>query len=81
MEKITRLAAGTIQVKCSVAGERIKRLEINGDFFAGRTLERLCESLIDCEYRKEKVEERLAEHYCDNLIYGISKEELLEAIF
>lgn len=81
MEKIMKLAAGTIQVRCSVADATIKSLEINGNFFVGKGLSQLCEALVGCEYRKDMVYERLAEHYSDNLIYGISREELLEAIF
>ena len=81
MEKISRLAAGTIKVRCSVENEKIENLEISGDFFAGEALKGLCDAMIGCEYNRAQVYKLLAEEKSDNIIYGVSKEELLEAIF
>ena len=55
--------------------------EINGDFVVRGELNQLCNSLVGCEYSKEKVNEILASHRSDNIIYGVSGEELLQAIF
>lgn len=81
MEKISRLAAGTIRVEWDVIDEKIERMEIHGDFFAGEDLDNLCKSLIGCRYNKDDVYGVLSNRNCDNIIYGISKEELLEAMF
>lgn len=81
MEKISRLAAGVIRVNCDVKDNIIVYLEINGDFVVRGELNQLCSSLVGCEYSKEKVNEILASHQSDNIIYGVSGEELLQVIF
>lgn len=81
MEKISRLAAGTIRVMCDIKNDRINTVEIHGDFFASEELEQLCESLTGCSYDRMQVYEVLSAKNSDNIIYGVSKEELLEAMF
>ena len=81
MEKISRLAAGTIRVQCEVENEIINHMEVHGDFFAGGELGTLCRALVGCRYDRDAVFEILTERNSDNIIYGVSKEELLEAMF
>ena len=81
MEKISKLAAGTIRVKWDVEQNVIKRMGIDGSFFAGRKLERLCRKLEGCPYEKKQVYEVLKAEEYDNVIYGVSSEELLNAMF
>ena len=81
MEKISRLAAVTICVQCEVENETITSVQVHGDFFAGEGLSSLCSALVGCPYNRDSVFQVLKDRNSDNIIYGVSKEELLEAIF
>ena len=51
-----------------------------GDFFAQEGLERLQQRFVGCAYREDAIRAVLAEESADDLIFGITPDEILSCI-
>lgn len=73
--------AGTIHSHIDLEKGRIRQLHLFGDFFGDVNLEEIYSCLLLCPYTKEDVLGRLQSLPSSSFIYGISKEDLADALF
>ncbi len=73
--------AGTIHSHIDVEKGQIRQLHIFGDFFGDIDLEEIRSCLLLCPYTKEEVRKRLQSLSSPSAIYGLTKEDLVAALF
>ena len=79
-EKTSRFAGGKVTFRLKVYENRIEDAEISGDFFASCTGEELSAALIGCKYDRSAVLARLREKFSTSPVFGVTLEELAEAV-
>ena len=78
--KEARFKGGKLTAQSFVDGGIITDIRFYGDFFAQEGLERLQQRLIGCVYREDVIRSVLAEEAVDELIFGITPDEILSCI-
>lgn len=75
--KSKRLDSGKIQFHLSIENGRIQNCEITGDFFSGKDLTQLAETLRGCRFEKNSLQERLEDVDATTFFYNVTNEDLL----
>lgn len=80
IERQNRFAGGRLRVNLDVQKGKIADIAFSGDFFSAIDMDRVRNSLISCEYRKDSVSEVL--HRCagEDAVYGITVDEIVDTI-
>ena len=79
-EKTSRFAGGKVTFRLKVFENRIEDAQISGDFFAVFSGEELTAALIGCPYDRSAVLARLREKFPVSPVFGVTLEELAEAV-
>ena len=79
-EKTSRFAGGKVTFRLKVFENRIEDAQISGDFFAAFSGEELSAALIGCSYDRSAVLSRLREKFPVSPVFGVTLEELAEAV-
>ena len=72
---------GELEVRASIARERITGIQFFGDFLSMTSLATLTGELIGCPYQRDAVRTILERHPMGALFGGITLEEVLSTIF
>ncbi len=75
-----RFKGGKLTVQSFVDGGVITDIHFYGDFFAGDGLEQLQKRLIGCAYREDAIRAALTAEAADELLFGITADEILSCI-
>ncbi len=78
--KEARFKGGKLTVQSFVDGGLITDIHFYGDFFAGEGLEQLQRRLIGCAYRADAIRAALIAEAADDLLFGITADEILSCI-
>ena len=77
--RAARFAGGRVQVQLDLQKGTIRSAQLSGDFFASEKLEALKTALCGCIYEKDAVRAVLSPY--ENVIYGVTQDELLTLFF
>jgi lipoate-protein ligase A len=78
--KEARFKGGKLTVQSFVDSGVITDIHFYGDFFAGDGLEQLQQQLIGCAYREDAIRAALSAESADDLLFGITADEILSCI-
>ena len=78
--KENRFAGGKLTVQAFVENGIITDIRFFGDFFAKEGLNVLESRLVGCSYREETIRAVLNKEAADDLIFGITPDEILSCI-
>lgn len=77
---VGRFAGGKVELHMDVKKGFIEGAAVFGDFFASEKVGRIAEVLTGCLYQKEAVREVLVSNHLENVIYGVTLDEMVNII-